>query len=429
MHQIAGIPYTTAEFNEKGDCIHAPAVPEDTRELIVVSHGWNNSAAEASTLYSTLFGNFARVHPGGVTGLAIVGVIWPSKQFDFAFDVPARGEAGVVAAGLGGPNAVAQESAIARAFAKFEEVFAGSGKERELADLRKLLGRIQQPEAQEQFVIGLRAMLATPDAGSALDGSKFFFGTSDPHGLFQKAERIPASVQGKPQGGGADAVHAAGLTNMLGGVANAVSSLLNLTTYYEMKERAGTVGTRGVAPLIDDLAGRNGTLRHIHLVGHSFGARLVTAAAMASTTGKLHSLSLLQAAFSHNGFSEKMSGYFRKVIASRHLSGPIIITHTHNDTAVGKAYAIASRLSGTTAAGGVGGAQDKFGGLGSNGALHMEDNEVSRSAFRLLKAGEPYTLQMQMIHNLESSPFIADHGDVAGEEVAWAISQAIATAP
>jgi len=58
-------------------------------------------------------------------------------------------------------------------------------------------------------------------------------------------------------------------------------NLLNLTTYFKRKIRAGPVGSKGVAPLIDRLAAQ---VQRVHLIGHSFGGRLVTAAAADSTT-------------------------------------------------------------------------------------------------------------------------------------------------
>ena len=63
-------------------------------------------------------------------------------------------------------------------------------------------------------------------------------------------------------------------------------NVLNFTTYFEMKARAGTVGKNGVAPLIDRLAPQ---VQRIHLIGHSFGGRVVTAAAANSTTDKIAS--------------------------------------------------------------------------------------------------------------------------------------------
>lgn len=53
-------------------------------------------------------------------------------------------------------------------------------------------------------------------------------------------------------------------------------------------------------------------------------------------------------------------GYFRNVIAENKVTGPMLITHTGNDKAVGIAYAIASRVAGQTAAA-VGDANDIYG--------------------------------------------------------------------
>ena len=89
---------------------------------------------------------------------------------------------------------------------------------------------------------------------------------------------------------------------------------------------------------------------------------MVAAAALASQTEKIHSASFLQAAFSHNGFSPAalMNGFFRSVIDQKRVRGAMIATHTKNDTAVGIAYPLASRISGTVAAA-LGDERDKYG--------------------------------------------------------------------
>jgi hypothetical protein len=110
---------------------------------------------------------------------------------------------------------------------------------------------------------------------------------------------------------------AAGIGSFLDSFKTAALNILNYTTYYEMKTRAGKVGNNGAAPLIDNLAAK---VDRIHLIGHSFGGRLVTAAAKESTTNKLASLTLLQAAFSHNGFSKILKGFFRSVVEAKRVS-------------------------------------------------------------------------------------------------------------
>jgi hypothetical protein len=141
-------------------------------------------------------------------------------------------------------------------------------------------------------------------------------------------------------------------------------------------------------------------------------------------------MSLLQTAFSHNGFSQSMKGFFRDVVDKHRINGPILVTHTPNDKAVGIAYPTASRLSGTVASA-FGDANDKFGGLGRNGAQKMEPGEVAAGVNQLLAVNGKYTWQAGKFHNLESSRFIIDpaggdaHGFVTGKEVAWAISRAM----
>ena len=64
------------------------------------------------------------------------------------------------------------------------------------------------------------------------------------------------------------------------------------------------------------------------------------------------SLTLLEAAFSHYGFSDDngqgqhQPGFFRSVVTSRVVKGPLIATYSVQDTVVGLVYAIASRLAG-----------------------------------------------------------------------------------
>jgi esterase/lipase superfamily enzyme len=186
-----------------------------------------------------------------------------------------------------------------------------------------------------------------------------------------------------------------------------------------MKTRAGKVGKNGVAKLIDQLAPQ---VQRIHLIGHSFGGRVVTSAAANSKTDKIKSMSLLQTAFSHNGFSKTMNGFFRSVVDQQRVKGPILVTHTKNDMPVGVAYPLASRISGDTTAA-FGDENDKFGGLGRNGAQQMQPGEVVPG--KLLEVGGSYAFVPSKFFNLESSAFIKGHSDVKGKQVAFAVRKAL----
>jgi hypothetical protein len=104
------------------------------------------------------------------------------------------------------------------------------------------------------------------------------------------------------------------------------------------------------------------------------------------------------------------------------IKGNTLITHSVNDTAVGIAYPLASRILDQVAAA-LGDANDKFGGMGRNGAQHTPEafDDVLLAvggAYQPLAAGKT-------IRNLNGDgpapkPTIASHGDVAKPEIAWA---------
>jgi esterase/lipase superfamily enzyme len=216
---------------------------------------------------------------------------------------------------------------------------------------------------------------------------------------------------------------AAGLRDVVKGARAAARRLANYATYYQMKTRAGTVGSTGAAALIRRVREHHPQIK-LHLVGHSFGGRLVIAAANAlDDDTPAVSMSLLQAAFSHNGlsadFEDGEPGFFRDVIAKGRTSGPIIITHTKNDTAVGIAYPLASRIAFQKASA-LGDANDPYGGMGRNGA--QRTSEVENTEAQLEQVGHKYSgFSPGHVYNLLADGFIKDHGDVSGPQVAYAI--------
>jgi hypothetical protein len=202
---------------------------------------------------------------------------------------------------------------------------------------------------------------------------------------------------------------------------------MNYTTYYVMKNRAGVVGRTGGYQVLREVRDDFPALK-IHLAGHSFGGRLVTAAADGPTDKppiRPETLTLLQAAYSHNGLAHLYDGvhdgFFRPVITAKKVKGPILITCSKQDTAVGIAYPIASLLSGVTAAA-LGDKNDPFGGMGRNAAQRTPE-AVDEA---LLPAGTKYHFNRDKVFNLNGDAVITGHGDVCRPEIASALLQAIA---
>jgi pimeloyl-ACP methyl ester carboxylesterase len=220
---------------------------------------------------------------------------------------------------------------------------------------------------------------------------------------------------------------AASLGDLIGGIKAGAQRLLNLVTYYQMKDRAGRVGFNGANEVLQRVQAKRSDLK-LHLVGHSFGGRLVTAAAT-GPTGKpmvpISSMSLLQAAFSHFGFAKDYTpgqqGFFRRMVEEKHVNGPVVITHSDKDKAVGLAYPIASRIANQIAAA-IGDANDPYGGIGRNGAQRTPE----AVDLDLLQAGGVYALQPGRLHNLRGDALISGHSDITTPPVAHAILSAIA---
>jgi hypothetical protein len=433
MADIAGIPYVEAAFDKNGTLENHVTLPAGVTDLFVISHGWNNNAADARALYQRFFENFVAVaQPNDLPGrtFAIVGVIWPSKKFDELVAVSGAPGGTQGSASLSAADAQSRK-ALEDKLERMKETFAEPAQKQVLDEAKALLPELEEKaSARRDFVNKIRSLL-DPTAANKEDASDSFFkddGNELMKNLKVDEEDLDEEVAGAggsaslPFGGGTAASAqdgAAGLTEFLSGFKAAAMNVLNFTTYYEMKARAGTVGKNGVARLIDGLAPQ---VQRIHLVGHSFGGRVVAATAANSTTNKIGSMSLLQTAFSHNGFSSSMNGFFRAVVDQQRVKGPILVTHTKNDKAVGVAYPLASRINGDRAAA-FGDEHDVFGGLGRNGAQQMQAGETVVG--RLLPVGSNYPFQPGKFFNLEASDFIKGHGDVTGKEVAQAVRKAI----
>lgn len=403
-------------------------------DVFVLSHGWNNDKAQAAALYDTLTANLAGVLDIGVVdGLdgrrfGIARLYWPSKRFADDDLIPGGGAASA--------HAENDEALIRLLEAMKRDPLLLGGTDTSavrssaIDAAKELVPRLESdPAARREFVLHLRAVL-DPAAAHPDDGSEEFF-TLDPEAIFRGLEGAvvaPAATGGQ---GGATSVDAsggaAGLGDLMSGFRAAARRVANYTTYYEMKQRAGMVGATGVAPLLRRLRERAPGLR-LHLAGHSFGGRLVTAAAHGLPAGTpAVTMTLLQAAYSHNGLASRYDGVhdgaFREVLSQARISGPVLITHTKNDRAVGIAYPLASRISRQQAAA-LGDRDDPYGGMGRNGAQRTAEAEGRDDALHAV--GAPYSLQPGFVYNLNADDFIRDHGDVAGHAVAHALLSAAA---
>jgi hypothetical protein len=416
---------------------HAPT------DLFVLSHGWNNDLTYATELYTSLI---AVIKPQldanpvlARRSYAICGIFWPSIQFDDKDLIP--GGAAALNDAVTIDHLKARVRDLGNLTAATEWAGGSTTPPAGFAELESLMDAIEDnPAAQLRAVDLLRSMLPAGNATSD-DGSDHFLTIKNTTLVTRLSKPLnpPVAV---PGGSGAASIDpfstetvsglggAAGFRDVLGGIRSGFLNALNYSTYYVMKGRAGDVGVKSLVPLLIRLRTSRPDLR-IHMIGHSFGCRLVSSAVNSLPDGEQFrpdTVMLLQGAFSHNGFAKEGDntdrGVFRDVIEKRKVRGPILISHTRRDKAVGIAYPIASRLSGVNAAA-LGDANDIYGGLGSNGT-QTKITTPEGNAGTMLKVGETYRFAAGVAPstpcNLNADAFISGHSDICKPEVGYALS-------
>ncbi len=376
MTTLGPSPFAWLEFDATGALAGDGAAPlaaivadPAITDLVVMSHGWKNDRTDATALYGGLWQHaraaLKRLNP---VSIAVAGVLWPAKAYQTDFDDAAMATSAdgtTLGTGKAAPVRDLTEAELQAALGEFASLFPGA----DVAALAQAAGRAQAGlnDASARAVFRAATAIARPDTGSA---DPELAAAADPFVNVDSAQAKLASLSdpplARPVEGGTQ-----GLADVVGGLISgpraAIARFLNQLTYYEMKQRAGVVGDALGRTVLPGLKPRAGL--RLHLVGHSFGGRLVSAAAAAlpaTSSFRFQSLTLLQAAFSQNGFAA--GGAFER-FAARPV-GPISITHTHNDRACTFWYPLASRLSDDIAKA-LGDATDPYGAMGANGPQHM----------------------------------------------------------
>jgi hypothetical protein len=125
-------------------------------------------------------------------------------------------------------------------------------------------------------------------------------------------------------------------------------------SFWKMKDRARAFGETGAHGLVRLLHRTRPDVR-VHLMGHSFGCIVVSAALGGPAGGSgllrpVDSLVLVQGAMSlwsccsEIPFGRRRPGYFRRAV-ERAVNGPIITTQSRFDTAVGRWYPLAAGVA------------------------------------------------------------------------------------
>ncbi|MFF8939661.1 serine-threonine protein kinase [Streptomyces paradoxus] len=341
-------PYWEVAFDADGDPegrrrdrLLAGVRERGVRDLIVFAHGWNTDRSGATRLYDRFFAPVPRLAPAARIGY--VGVLWPAMRFS---DEPIPDFPRAVTAEL--PRRPVLDKDTRHALL---DTFPGRAilvdqiarlleqqppEEAELEEFGRLVRTLVEVVAP-----GPQALFAADTVAEGVPQSEpeMFAGSSA--AVCEEFARALAELEasGTPQG------------FRIPSPWDGAHELLRQATYYAMKRRAGTVGERGLGRVVGQLAKAAPGVR-VHLVGHSFGARLVSFALRGLPEGvrTVKSVTLLQGAFSHYAFAARLPHDARAggVLQGQQnrVDGPLVCCHSRHDAALGTMYPLASRMAG-----------------------------------------------------------------------------------
>jgi hypothetical protein len=136
-----------------------------------------------------------------------------------------------------------------------------------------------------------------------------------------------------------------------GGLLGGLLSPLRQLSFWTMKKRARICGETGGHRLLAAIRAAGGKGLRIHLMGHSFGCIVVSS--MLRGVDPAHALQvssalLVQGALSLWSFAQELpgggsaQGWFRPVLERHRIKGPLVVTTSRHDRAVGSLYPVAA---------------------------------------------------------------------------------------
>lgn len=403
--------------------LYAELESEPVTDVFVMSHGWQGDVPAAIHQCRAWVGAMARTsadreairrldpdfHP------LLVGLHWPSLPWGdesleagpVSFGSPGEDPLAPLVAGAAPALADSETAheALATIFASALDDVAPAEMPPEVADAYRTLWQ----EA------GLAA--GGPGAPPGEDGEAF-----DPEAAYQAVRDEEA------------------VAFAAGGIGGALLAPLRGLSFWKMKQRARAVGESGIAALLREIQRRSGSAVRCHLMGHSFGCIVMSAAvggagAVEPLPRPVDTLFLAQGALSLWSYASAVpaapgkAGYFHPIVRDLKATS-IVTTRSVHDTAVGRLYPMAAGLARQ-----VGFAPGELPRYGAVGAFGLRGPGVPLVDLDLLPTGGEYPFAPGKVYNLEASRTICEgggaagaHSDIAKPEVAHAFWAAVRAA-
>ena len=349
------LTYLLAAFDEQGreraddpdgsmvrraiDTVRATPVTD----VFIFTHGWMGDIPAARDQYvrwiGAMTGNAADVaamksaRPGFLP--LSIGVHWPSLPYgDGSLGTPPAASFDV----MGGEGAVpslapaSREALVDEAAAKTVDTPAARGA------LHVIFESARQNAAAAELPPEVVAAYETLDREIGLGAGGPEAAPSDDREPFDPEVAFETAAQDVPSFG------------FFSSIGDGLLAPLRTLSFWTMKDRARKLGEGQGHRLLAGLraaADESGRDLRIHLMGHSFGCIVVSAMtagpSATSPAVPIDSLALIQGAFSLWSYTATIPygaggpGYFRRVLDGR-VRGPIIVTRTSFDRAVGTWY-------------------------------------------------------------------------------------------
>jgi len=384
-------------------------------DVFLFSHGWNNVFGQALERYHSFIAGYLqqRAEQNMPTPAdyrpVLVGVVWPSASF------LRPGEEGPAIAGGDTDHAYteqmlgfATESLAPGTAAEFTELVDGSQ-------------RMPEARARRAVEIVLAAFAADGDADGRV-AAPTIAGMLDSWARLDGVDKPHADATDFGTSNAAAATTAGPQTAGLGFFDP--RTILRTATVWKMKARAGVVGAGGVADLVTSVL-EDGPAR-LHLIGHSFGCRVLLSALTAARSARAaRSMLLLQGAVNRWCFAADVVGTHQPggyhPVLDR-VEQPILATMTSHDQPLRNVFQLVMKgdhLGEPNIA--ALGDEDRYGALGGYGPAGLDG---ATATVPILDPGQQYSLpERAEVIAVDGSRTISGHGDISNPSTWWLLHQ------
>lgn len=398
------VPFYVIPFDAAGSCTGPETLDDlvkraaDATDVFMFAHGWNDDWTDAIARYEALIGRYADARHRWWNPVTrpyrpvLAGVIWPSTALVFGR------ERAPDLAGADGSDVTGAVDILAdavRAPARLRELAAQDTLDetglRELADLLApaLTGddELNATPPTPDDLLAVWHRLADAEPGDAPPAPRpAGFGFPDPR------------------------------------------DVVRVATVLLMKDRAGRVGARGAAVMLRRLIEASSGSR-VHLIGHSYGAKVMLSALAVGPppVRDVESVLLLQPAISCLCFATDADGHGRPGGyrgALTRTRQPVISTYSAHDVPLTRLFQWAVRRPsdlGEARVAGEPGPPSRYAALGGYGPFGTRTGEVAW--VDALDPGRRYAVAAggPRVLAVRGDRVISGHGDVTNPATAWAL--------